>query len=151
MNWYTPILFGFGLNLISTICFVVIPIFTVLLLFFSKRKFLWMAPFISTFLMFVICVIAEGPSLLSVGEYRGDVLGNSCSYPNCNNCCIDYNIVYSSICFKEETWQNMKQGRYYRPCFYESTLSLFGRSVIIGLGKIQSYQWFTSSKQEVFI
>ena len=75
MNWYTPILFGFGLNLISTICFVVIPIFTVLLLFFSKRKFLWMAPFISTFLMFVICVIAEGPSLLSVGEYRGMFLG----------------------------------------------------------------------------
>lgn len=26
-----------------------------------------------------------------------------------------------------------------------------GRSVIIGLGKIQSYQWFASSKQEVFI
>ena len=46
-----------------------------LLLFFSKRKFLWMAPFISTFLMFVICVIAEGPSLLSVGEYRGMFLG----------------------------------------------------------------------------
>ena len=34
-----------------------------------------MAPFISTFLMFVICVIAEGPSLLSVGEYRGMFLG----------------------------------------------------------------------------
>lgn len=27
----------------------------------------------------------------------------------------------------------------------------YGRSVIIGLGKIQSYQWFASSKQEVFI
>lgn len=27
----------------------------------------------------------------------------------------------------------------------------FGPSVIIGLGKIQSYQWFASSKQEVFI
>ena len=29
--------------------------------------------------------------------------------------------------------------------------TLVGRSVIIGLGKIQSYQWFASSKQEVFI
>ena len=29
--------------------------------------------------------------------------------------------------------------------------NFFGRSVIIGLGKIQSYQWFASSKQEVFI
>ena len=26
-----------------------------------------------------------------------------------------------------------------------------GRSVIIGLGKIQSYQWFASSKQEVLV
>ena len=29
--------------------------------------------------------------------------------------------------------------------------AIFGRSVIIGLGKIQSYQWFASRQQEVLI
>lgn len=73
MNWYTPTVFG--LDLISTICFVLLPIFSVLLLFFTKQKFLWNAPILATILMVVICVIATGPSLLSVGEYRGMFLG----------------------------------------------------------------------------
>ena len=43
MTWYTPVLFG--LNLISTINFVLLPAAAVLLLFFLKRNLLWAAPF----------------------------------------------------------------------------------------------------------
>ena len=41
--------------------------------------------------------------------------------------------------------------RYNNKKAISQTTDGFGRSVIIGLGKIQSYQWFASSKQEVFI
>ena len=69
MTWYTPVLFG--LNLISTINFVLLPAAAVLLLFFLKRNLLWAAPILSTALMTAVDVIAVGPSLLTVGEYRG--------------------------------------------------------------------------------
>ena len=73
MTWYTPVLFG--LNLISTIDFVLLPIAAVLLLFFLKRNLLWAAPILSTALMVAVDVIAVGPSLLTVGEYRGVFFG----------------------------------------------------------------------------
>ena len=69
MTWYTPVLFG--LNLISTINFVLLPAAAVLLLFFLKRNLLWAAPILSTALMTAVDVIAVGPSLLTEGEYRG--------------------------------------------------------------------------------
>ena len=69
MTWYTPVLFG--LNLISTINFVLLPAAAVLLLFFLKRNLLWAAPLLSTALMTAVDVIAVGPSLLTEGEYRG--------------------------------------------------------------------------------
>ena len=43
---------------------------------------------------------------------------------------------------------DMKQER--RTGFYPVRLSTLGPSVIIGLGKIQLYQWFASHQQEVF-
>ena len=33
--------------------------------------------------------------------------------------------------------------------YFSIRVSLFGRSVIIGLGKVLSYQWFTGSQQEL--
>lgn len=69
MTWYTPVLFG--LNLISTINFVLLPAAAVLLLFFLKRNLLWAAPIFSTVLMIAVDVIAVGSSLLTVGEARG--------------------------------------------------------------------------------
>lgn len=73
MNWWEPVLFG--LNLLCTILFILIPVLSVLLLFFLKRKFLWTAPILSTIFTVIISVIAEGPSLLSVGEYRAMFFG----------------------------------------------------------------------------
>ena len=73
MNWYSPVLFD--LDLISTIVFILIPVLSVLLVFFIKRKFLWAAPIISTILMVIISLIEAGPSLLTVREYRRMFLG----------------------------------------------------------------------------
>lgn len=73
MNWYSPVLFD--LDLIGTIIFILIPVLSVLLIFFIKRDFLWTAPIISTILMIIISLVATGPSLLTVGEYRGMFLG----------------------------------------------------------------------------
>ena len=69
MSWYTPVFFG--LNLITTINFIILPVVSVLLLFFLRRKFLWAAPIFSTVLMIAVDVIAVGPTLLTEGEYRG--------------------------------------------------------------------------------
>lgn len=73
MNWYSPVLFD--LNLISTIIFILIPVLSVLLVFFIKRKFLWTAPIISTILIVMISLITADPSLLTVREYRMMFLG----------------------------------------------------------------------------
>lgn len=73
MNWYSPVLFD--LNLLCIIIFVLLPVLSVLLVVFIKRKFLWAAPIISTILMVVISLIATGPSLLAVREYRRMFLG----------------------------------------------------------------------------
>lgn len=75
MGWYSPVLFG--LNLFCTIVFILIPILSVLIVFFTKRKFLWAAPIISTVLIVVFSIIALGPSLLTVREYRSMFFGIS--------------------------------------------------------------------------
>ena len=61
MDWWNISVYG------------VIPALTVVILFFVKRKLLWIAPLISTVLSFVISIIAM-PSILSVNEYRGFLL-----------------------------------------------------------------------------
>ena len=72
MTWYTPVLFG--LNLISTINFVLLPAAAVLLLFFLKRNLLWAAPINTTALMPAVDVIAVGPTHRTAGDYRGMLL-----------------------------------------------------------------------------
>ncbi len=75
MDWYyTPVLFG--LNLISTIIFVIIPVVCVLLAFFLKRKYLWTAPILSTILAAIIGIISS-PSILTNEEHRAMFFGLS--------------------------------------------------------------------------
>ncbi len=57
MDWWNVSVFG------------IIPVFTVALIFFIKRKLLWTAPLISTMISAIISVIAV-PDILSEGEYR---------------------------------------------------------------------------------
>ena len=49
--------------------FCIIPVFTVVLIFFVKQRLLWTAPLISTVISAIISVIAV-PDILSEGEYR---------------------------------------------------------------------------------
>ena len=59
MEWYRPFLFG--LNLFCTVIFILIPILSVLLFVLLKRKFLWIAPLLSTALVSVLTLIVMGP------------------------------------------------------------------------------------------
>ena len=54
--------------------FCIIPILSVVIIFFIKRKFLWIAPLISTVLSVVISIIAM-PSMLSNREHRAMFFG----------------------------------------------------------------------------
>lgn len=62
MDWWNVSVFG------------IIPVLSVLLVFFIKRKFLWVAPLISTVVSVVISVIAM-PSFLSNREARAMFFG----------------------------------------------------------------------------
>lgn len=57
MDWWNILVFG------------VIPVFAVVLIFFVKRKLLWIAPLISIMISVIISIIAM-PGILSNGEYR---------------------------------------------------------------------------------
>ncbi len=57
MDWWNISVFG------------IIPVFTVVLIFFVKRKLLWTSPLISTIISMIISIIAV-PNILSDGEYR---------------------------------------------------------------------------------
>lgn len=57
MDWWNISLFG------------IIPIFTVVFIFFVKRKLLWTAPFISTIISVIISIVAM-PDILIESEYR---------------------------------------------------------------------------------
>lgn len=61
MDWWNVSVYG------------VIPVLTVVTIFFVRRKLLWLAPSISTGVSFLISVMAM-PSILSVSEYRGFLL-----------------------------------------------------------------------------
>ncbi len=64
MDWWNVSVFG------------IIPVLSVLLVFFVKRKFLWVVPLISTALSVVISVIAM-PAFLSNREARAMFFGIS--------------------------------------------------------------------------
>ena len=49
MDWWTILIFG------------VIPVFTVTIIFFAKRRLLWIAPLVSSVLAFVSYLIALAP------------------------------------------------------------------------------------------
>ena len=49
--------------------FCIIPILSIIIIFFVKRKLLWIAPLISTVLSVVISIITM-PSILSYSEHR---------------------------------------------------------------------------------
>ena len=57
MDWWSIIFWG------------VIPIFTVIAVFFIKRKLLWISPFVSTTLAVVYSAI-EMPTIITYGEHR---------------------------------------------------------------------------------
>lgn len=57
MNWWSIIFWG------------LIPILTVVAVFFVKRKLLWISPFVSTALAVVYSAI-EMPTIISYGEHR---------------------------------------------------------------------------------
>ena len=63
MDWWNVLIFG------------VIPVLTVTIIFFAKRKLLWIAPLISSALAFVTYMIALAPinleKLFSNNEWRG--------------------------------------------------------------------------------
>ena len=56
--------------------FCVIPLLSAVTIFFIKRKLLWIAPLISTFLSIAISVIAM-PSIISYSEHRAMFFGIS--------------------------------------------------------------------------
>ena len=66
----------FDLNWWNVSVFCIIPIVSVLVVYFVKRKFLWAAPLISTVLSIVISIIAM-PSMLSNREHRAMFFGIS--------------------------------------------------------------------------
>ena len=61
MDWWNVLIYG------------IIPVLTVLVILFSKRKLLWISPLISTTLSFIISIIAM-PSAFSNKEYQGFLL-----------------------------------------------------------------------------
>jgi len=66
----------FDLNWWNVSMFCIIPILSVVLVFFIKRKFLWIAPMISTALSSIVSIIAM-PSILRNREHRAMFFGIS--------------------------------------------------------------------------
>ena len=66
----------FDLNWWNVSVFCIIPILSVVLVFFIKRKFLWIAPMISTALSAIVSIIAM-PSILRNREHRAMFFGIS--------------------------------------------------------------------------
>ena len=66
----------FDLNWWNVSVFCIIPILSVVLVFFIKRKFLWITPMISTALSTIVSIIAM-PSILRDREHRTMFFGIS--------------------------------------------------------------------------
>jgi len=66
----------FDLNWWNVSMFCIIPILSVVLVFFIKRKFLWIAPMISTALSSIVSIIAM-PSILRIREHQAMFFGIS--------------------------------------------------------------------------
>lgn len=73
MSWVYNTAIG-HLNWFSTIIFILFPIVSVATLFLVKRKFLWIAPIVSTVLSIGLAAMVE-PSMLMYGVYRSMFFG----------------------------------------------------------------------------
>ena len=61
-------------DVLNVLIFVVIPVISVSVLFFMKRKLLWIAPLLSIMLAFVVYAVTLEPSIIkafSNNEWRG--------------------------------------------------------------------------------
>ena len=64
-------------DVINVLIFVVIPVISVSVLFFRKRRLLWIAPLLSIMLAFVVYAVTLEPSIIkafSNNEWRGFLL-----------------------------------------------------------------------------
>lgn len=64
-------------DVINVLIFVVIPVISMSVLFFRKRKLLWIAPLLSIMLAFVVYAVTLEPSIIkafSNNEWRGFLL-----------------------------------------------------------------------------
>ena len=64
-------------DVLNVLIFVVIPVISVSVLFFMKRKLLWIAPLLSIMLAFVVYAVTLEPSIIkafSNNEWRGFLL-----------------------------------------------------------------------------
>lgn len=64
-------------DVLNILIFVVIPVISMSVLFFWKRKLLWIAPLLSVMLAFAVCAITLEPSIIKIfsnNEWRGFLL-----------------------------------------------------------------------------
>jgi len=66
----------FDLNWWNASVFCIIPVLSVVIVFFIRRKLLWIAPLVSTILSIVVSIIAS-PSIFSNREHRAMFFGIS--------------------------------------------------------------------------
>jgi len=66
----------FDLNWWNASVFCIIPVLSVVIVFFIRRKLLWIAPLASTILSIIVSIIAS-PSILSNREHRAMFFGIS--------------------------------------------------------------------------
>ncbi len=89
MNWW---------NLLT---FCVIPLLSVVAVFCVKRKFLWLAPLVSTGLTILISIGAM-PTILSDTEHRSMFFWHQSS-PTPGSCdCLDWGCPCNCLCLKQE-------------------------------------------------
>ena len=64
-------------DVLNILIFVVIPVISVSVLFFRKRRLLWIAPLLSVMLAFAVYAITLEPSIIKIfsnNEWRGFLL-----------------------------------------------------------------------------
>lgn len=64
-------------DVLNILIFVVIPVISMSVLFFRKRKLLWIAPLLSVMLAFAVYAITLEPSIIKIfsnNEWRGFLL-----------------------------------------------------------------------------
>lgn len=66
----------FDLDWWNASVFCIIPVLSVVIVFFIRRKLLWIAPLVSTILSIIVSIIAS-PSILSNREHRAMFFGIS--------------------------------------------------------------------------